>query len=165
MWKDAVERDQTHGPAGSTDTGVGARRKRGGAERALRGVAEDPLQMAGALSGARHRGVGGEEPGAASLSTRHPPRSKRSHRDPLTLTDAHRRYRLRCQIVPNTDTVPTTAARKQQDGFTPFSRSTITGAPQGLDHLTPAACYTGSPRSMPRRWAGWMDLDTYFIAA
>ena len=185
MWKDAVERDQTHGPAGSTDTGVGARRKRGGAERALRGVAEDPLQMAGALSGARHRGVGGEEPGAASQSTRHPRRSKRSHRpsaatleggprkllakleqtqpegdwpaastvadllrreglsqapkkrprtppqrrpftqitqpnqtwcadfkgwfltgdrarcDPLTLTDAHRRYRLRCQIVPH----------------------------------------------------------------
>ena len=193
--------------------------------------------MAGALSGARHRGVGGEEPGAASQSTRHPRRSKRSHRpsaatleggsarkllekleqtqpegdwpaastvadllrreglsqapkkrprtppqrrpftqitqpnqtwcadfkgwfltgdrarcDPLTLTDAHRRYRLRCQIVPNTDTVPTAAARKQQDGFTPFSRSTITSAPhQGLDHLTPAACYTGSPRSMPRR--------------
>src|SRR5215472_228575 len=109
MWKDAVERDQTHGPAGSTDTGVGARRKRGGAERALRGVAEDPLQMAGAPSGARHRGVGGEEPGAASQSTRHPRRSKRSHRDPLTLTDAHRRYRLRCQIVPNTDTVPVRA--------------------------------------------------------
>jgi len=137
--------------------------------------------------------VGGEEPGAASQSTRHPRRSKRSHRpsaatleggprkllakleqtqpegdwpaastvadllrreglsqapkkrprtppqrrpftqitqpnqtwcadfkgwfltgdrarcDPLTLTDAHRRYRLRCQIVPNTDTVPVRA--------------------------------------------------------
>ena len=108
--------------------------------------------MAGALSGARHRGVGGEEPGAASQSTRHPRRSKRSHRDPLTLTDAHRRYRLRCQIVPNTDTVPTAAARKQQERFHAFQQVyNHERLHQGLDHLTPAACYTGSPRSMPRR--------------
>ena len=33
----------------------------------------------------------------------------RARCDPLTLTDAHRRYRLRCQIVPNTDTVPVRA--------------------------------------------------------
>ena len=71
---------------------------------------------------------------------------------PGTPQDNSRQERMHLTLRRETLRPPAAAARKQQERFHAFQQVyDHERLHQGLDHLTPAACYTGSPRSMPRR--------------
>ena len=71
---------------------------------------------------------------------------------PGTPQDNSRQERMHLTLRRETLRPPAAAARKQQERFHAFQQVyNHERLHQGLDHLTPAACYTGSPRSMPRR--------------
>ena len=74
---------------------------------------------------------------------------------PGTPQDNSRQERMHLTLRRETLRPPAAAARKQQERFHAFQQVyNHERLHQGLDHLTPAACYTGSPRSMPRRVPG-----------